>query len=713
MSRKLPRERAPRRAAPRLDSAWPARGRGALAYVLLIGLSSIAYVNAGHPEFFFDSAGALIENPRTVDLPGTLRRLCLSPWSADEQFSHLTFALNYAINRALGRPGFEVAGFLVFNVLVHALNTCLLYTLLRGLCGIAQPDGARPVAVPLVLAALFAVHPLHASSVAYIAQRRGMLATTFCLLGALTYLRWRRGWHPTPVWRSGGLGLILVLCWWLSFRSKSVGLTLPVVLLSLEFCLRAPDRAVLRRYLRYLVPGAVVCLALMVVFLWSRGLLDLAHLRILPYGHAEVSSPWAHFLTESRVFVQYWKLLLLPLPGWMSIDHDFAVSNSLREHGAFMALAFHAVVLAMGVYAARHGYTLAAAGIFWFYATLLPYALVPQSELFVEYKTYLSSIGLILVLAELISRWAARAGPRPAVVTLAVVAAVLLSLTLHRNRIYQSTAGLWADAVTKYPHRLRPRVNLGTALARQGRTDEAIEQFKAALQILPNSYTAHTGLGLALVEKGRLADARPHYEAALAVKPDYADVHINLAILLAQQGMLDEANMHYKEVLRTEPDNAKAHNNLAVNLARQGRSTEALDHFATALRLNPEYAEAYFNLALTLVKEGRLVEAVAHYQAAIRLDAQYAPAYYKLGEALALQGKTADAVAQYQRALQIKPDFAEAHYGLGQALENMGRIEEAGGAYRQVLRWNPEHAGARARLEALAGNRASGQNPSQ
>lgn len=650
--------------------------------MLLVGLSAVAYINAGHAEFFFDSAGTLIANPRTVDLSGTLQRLWRAPFSADEQVSHLTFALSYALNRALGRPGFEVAGFLVFNVLLHALNGCLVYVLLRSLSHTLWPDRPRPVLLPLLLAGLFVVHPLHASSVAYIAQRRGVLATTFYLLGVLSYLRLRSRWRR-PARRSMGrsalLAVTVALCWWLSFRSKSMGLTMPATLLALEFCLRAPDRAALRNYLRYLVSGAVCCVLGMLVFLWAQGLLDPAHLRIRPHGQAEIQAPGLHFLTECRVFVHYWKLLLLPAPQWMSIDHDFAASHGLLEPRTLAAMVFHALLLTLGILAARRRYTLAAMGILWFYLTLLPYALVPQSELFVEYKTYLASVGVVLILAELMTRWAARSGRVPCAATCAIVAAALLGTTLYRNRVYQSDITLWADAAAKYPQRVRPRVNLGTALLEQGRVDPAIEQFNAALQIDPSAYTAATGLGLALAQKGQLDQARQYYGAALAMKPDYAEAHIDLALLLSQQGKLDEANVHYEEALRSAPENDKGHNNLAVNLARQGRTAEALAHFATALRLNPEYAEAHFNLALTLVKEGRLVEAVAHYREAIRLDPQYAPAYYKLGEALALQGQTADAVAQFQRALQIKPDFAE----------------------------------ARARLEALSGNRASGQNPSQ
>jgi protein O-mannosyl-transferase len=681
-------------------AAKSARVWQALAPLILVALSIGTYLNAGHKEFFFDSAGTLIENPRILNVGQTFARLFTAPLSADEQLAHLSFALNYAVNHALGRPGLNVTTFLAFNVLVHALNVCLVYLLLRALLQRLQPAQPTPIGIPLVLAALFAVHPLHASSVVYVAQRRGEMAATFVLLGVLAYLRLR---GVTP-WKWTRTNLLLVgaipLCLWLGYRSKSIALTFPLVILALEFSYLAPNRAALRRYLRYLLPAVLACLALGGVFLWAQGLLELRHLRILPHGQ-QLQSPGLHFLTEARAFVHYWKLLLLPLPVWMSIDHDFPLSTDLLHRGEIFALAFHAALLTLAVLSALRGYVLAAAGVLWFYVTLLPYAIVPQTELLVEYKTYLPSVGLVLILAELLQRRWLHVPQPPKLAATCIVAALLLVTTVRRNVIYQSPVNLWTDALAKYPHSLRPHSNLASVLLKQGRVDEAMTHFEAALQIAPASFTSHTGLGLALVEEGRIDEAIAEYNAALRIDPDYPDAHLSLGTALSRLNRLDEANTHYLAVLSKNPDNPEAHNNLGINLAKLGRDADALEQFAAAVRLRPDYPDAHFNRALTLTRLGRNDEALQDYRTAIRLKPDYFAAHYKFAAALAALGQTEPAIKHYTEALRLRPDLLDAELELGDLLARLGRTAEAASHYQRVLQLNPENAAARHRLTAL------------
>ena len=506
----------------------------------------------------------------------------------------------------------------------------------------------------------------------------------------------------TWTWANLLLAGAIPLCLWLGYRSKSIALTFPLVILALEFSFLAPDRAALRRYLRYLVPAVLACLAIGGVFLWAHGLLDLRDLRILPHGQ-QLQSPGLHFLTEARAFVHYWKLLVLPLPAWMSIDHDFPLSTDLLRRGEIFALAFHAALLTLAVLAALRRYALAAAGIFWFYLTLLPYAVVPQTELLVEYKTYLPSVGLVLILAELLRRRWLHVPQTPKLAVAGIVAALLLVTTVRRNVIYQSPVNLWADALAKYPHSLRPHSNLASALLKQGRVDEAIAHYAAALRIAPASFAAHTGLGLALVEQGRIDEAINQYQVALQIDPDCAAAHLSLGTALSRLARLDEANTHFLAVLSRDPENAEAHNNLGINLAKVGQTAEALEQFAAAVRLRPEYPDAHYNLALTRSLLGRTDEAIQGFRTAIRLKPDSYPAHYKLAAALAVLGQTEPAITHYTEALRLRPDLLDAELELGDLLARLGRTPEAAEHYRRVLRINPEHAEARRRLTALAG----------
>ena len=158
MSRKSPRDTKARKPPHPVEPvASPGRWQQLLPVVLLVVVSCCAYLNADHEEFLFDSAAGAIENHHTRDLAGTTAWLLRHPFSPDAQLAHVTLALNYAVNRALGLKGFEVTTFLIFNVMVHALNACLVFFLLRALLQRVEPGPSLPTWVPLVPALLFAI----------------------------------------------------------------------------------------------------------------------------------------------------------------------------------------------------------------------------------------------------------------------------------------------------------------------------------------------------------------------------------------------------------------------------------------------------------------------------------------------------------------------------------------------------------------------------
>ena len=636
------------------SAAAPGRVRRVLPLVLLMAAACCAYLNAGHEEFLFDSAAGTIERPYVRDLSEAVESLFRAPWRPGGQLTYFTFALNYAVNRALGLPGFEVTGFLVVNVVVHALNGCLVFFLIRVVLQRVDKGRSRSVWIALVPALLFAVHPVQASSVAYIIQRRGTLATMFYLLGVLAYLRARdfpaagraerrtgRGARKAPSgrarawpWRRVLLAAAVPLCYWLSFRSKPLGLSLPLAILALEFCLRAPDRQALRRYLGWMAAGVVATVVGMFAFLWAHDLFDPAGMSIKYWGEAEGWGPWTHFLTESRVFLHYGKLLILPLPRWSCIDHQFPLSTHAGEHYAFVAVVVHGVLLALALVGAWKGRTLAAAGLLWFYIALIPYVVLPQQEVFVEYKTYLPSVGLALILAEGLRLMRFRVPFAAQVTGVALLAGALLATTVSRNVIYRSTFNLWEDAVRKSPGHARPYTNLGMSLTDLGRYDEAVDTLEKSLRLNPKSYKAHNNLGNALLKSGQPAEAISHYAEAVRLKPDFAEAHNNLGFALAGLGRWDEAVAHFEKAIEIDPYFCRGYNNLGTARAREGRREEARRLFRQAIEIDPDYAEAHGNLGNTLAEAGQFDQAIRHYHAALRLKPDLAEARRNLARAL-------------------------------------------------------------------------------
>jgi len=189
---------------------------------------------------------------------------------------------------------------------------------------------------------------------------------------------------------------------------------------------------------------------------------------------------------------------------------------------------------------------------------------------------------------------------------------------------------------------------------------EAIRCCEAVLRGNPNQLDAHNNLGNALVKLGRIDEAIEHYQAVLRREPDHADAHNNLGIALVKQGKLDEAIAHFQEALRLGPNDAQKHGNLGKALAARGRFDDAIRHFVEALRLAPDYAEAHQNLADVLLIQGRKNEAEVHYHAAIQSKPDLAEPRYQLAVILASQGHMAEAVFQWREAVRLSPDWVEA-----------------------------------------------------
>ncbi|MBI4581004.1 MAG: tetratricopeptide repeat protein, partial [Planctomycetes bacterium] len=517
----------------------------ALPCLLLVAITAAAYINADHEQFLFDSAQAdLLAKPAAAGLQ-TFREFWRQPLKPGQHLATLSFALNDAVNRALGMDGLDVTGFLAFNVLVHAVNACLVYLLIRALLRQLEPARPPPVWMPAGLALLFAVHPLAASSVAYIIQRRGSMATLFCLLGLLAWLRARRllagscGTGVPPVRCSDGrarpgwfrpavLILATLLCYWLACRSKETGLTLPIIVALIEFCFRAAGWS-RRRFAAWTFGGLVLYPAAMLVGLWAIGRFNPADAtRLSAFREPLNWGVGSHFLSMSRAVAHFWKLLLLPLPRWCSIDHDFAMSFTLLQHGAVFALALHVALIGLALLAARRGLVLIAFGLLWFYAVQVPYMVLPQWEVFVEYKSYMPSVGFVLVLAGLLQVLRERVSPRIQIGALVVAAVLLLTTTIRRNAIYQSEHNLWADAVAKAPNSFRPLLVFGTVLTKEGRPLEAIPYLTTAWKLAQTDTTATarwkqfyalTNLADALLRTGRGREALPKFQAAADLDP--------------------------------------------------------------------------------------------------------------------------------------------------------------------------------------------------
>jgi tetratricopeptide (TPR) repeat protein len=234
--------------------------------------------------------------------------------------------------------------------------------------------------------------------------------------------------------------------------------------------------------------------------------------------------------------------------------------------------------------------------------------------------------------------------------------------------------------------------NLGAALSDQHRTDEAIAECRKAIELDPREAQAHNNLGNALSDLHKTDEAIAEYKKAIELDPRYALPHNNLGLALSEQGKIDEAIAEYKKAIELDPREALAHNNLGNALSDRHKTEEAIAEYKKAIELDPRDAIPHTGLGVALREQGKIDEAIAEYKKAIELDPRLALPHNNLGSALRDQGNTEEAIAEYRKAIELDPRLALPHIGLGEALRDQHKTDEAIAEFRKAIELDPRLA---------------------
>jgi tetratricopeptide (TPR) repeat protein len=552
----------------------------------------------------------------------------------------------------------------------HALAAALLFAFL------ARATRARwPSAW---VAFLFAVHPLHVESVAWVAERKDVLCAFFWFLALWAYVRYAE--RPG---RGRYAAVLLLFC--LGLMSKPMIVTLPFLLLVLDaWPLHRLSRTAVREKIPFFALAAVSAVATYLVQQASGAVKEMAG---LPLGLRVENA-----LVSCAIYC-----LKTVWPAGLAVFYPYPAGFAWWMVAA-AALAV-AAITALTLRSFRSAPYLAA-GWFWYLVTLAPVIGLVQvgAQARADRYMYVPMVGLSIMLA-----WGAAdlARRRPATrrpIAIAGIATGLAAAALSAAQIQH-----WRNSETLFRHALEVTAdnylaehNLGSYLLEAGRLSEATTHLEAALRIRPDSAQARSDLASALARiPGRLGEAIVEYQAAVRRLPDSAVLHNNLGAALAQTpGGMPEAIAEYRAAVRIDPDYAEAHNNLASALAQTpGGLPEAIAEYRAAVRIDLDYAEAHYGLGVALSKAGgRLPEAAAEFEAALRLRPDYAEAHNNLGVALSqLPGRPTEAIGHFEAALRIQPDYADAHYNLGVALAQIpGRLPEAIAELETALRLRPD-----------------------
>lgn len=724
--------------APPPPSDLPRRFRPAFASTLLVLAVAAVWAGSLSAPFEFDDHASILDNT-------TLRQLWPAAWlrppaTAGETVSgrpvlNLSLALNYAAG------GLDVRGYRATNIGLHGLAALVLFGIARRTllaaqrrrtagvnlsptvtpparrshgqaAGIAAPgddasDG-RATGCALVLALLWAVHPLQTAAVTYVVQRAEVLAALFSLTALYAFIRGVEASAATvdvaaPRGRStrggesarrrGGRGwfAVAVAACLIGVGAKETIAVAPLIILLYDRAFAAGSfRAAWR------ARGGVHA-ALFATWLPLLALVIANHGRGGSAGLGAAVPVGRYALTQIEAIVRYVRLAVWP--AGQVFDYGVPFVSGVGE--VWLQAVLLAAGLAATAWALMRNRPAGWLGAVFFLALAPSSSVVPvATQTMAEHRMYLplAALGALagLGVAEALRR---RSVPRWAGVGVALAVAIAwAAATVARNAVYASELSLWSDTVAKRPDNARAHHNLGRALEVAGRTDEAMVEFGRAIALQPNHVYAHFGLGTALMRRGRLAEAADHFRAALAADPRYASAHVNLGEVLGRLGQTDAAMEEYRAALALEPAAVDAKIDLAALLIDTGGADEAVALLRDAVAAEPALVLARYHLGRALEKMGDGMAAEAAFREAVRLDPRFVPAQVALGNRRAQQGDAAEAERCYREALRLDPRSVAARFGLGNLLAKGQQFEAAMAEYRAALAIEPDHLQARNNL---------------
>jgi len=649
---------------------------------LALGLITLAlYLPAVRHDFIqYDDQQYVTENPRVqAGLTGHGLAWAFGyhagNWHPLTWLSHMLDCQIYGLNPA---------GHHLTNVLLHIASTLLLFLVLNRMTGAVWRSAC--------VAALFAWHPLHVESVAWIAERKDVLSAFFWMLTLGAYVKYvetpKAQNARSKAWYGGALVLFV-----LALMSKPMAVTLPFVLLLLDYWplnrISEPGRVLLEK-IPFFALSAVACV--LTVAAQEQAIVSTAGLPVLQrIAHALVA--YQHYLGA----------MLVPRHLAVFYPYEASISTATVVVSAVVLLFITLLVFRQ---AKRQPFL--AIGWLWFLGTLVPVIGFVQvgEQAWADRYTYLPLIGLFVALVwgvvdltanKRALRWAAVA-----------VGLVLLVATSMQLRHWKNTRTVFehAAAVTRNNH--MAVTLLGSLLAKEGRFDEAKEQYRLALSYKPAYAEGHFFLGHALDQQGQLDEAIAEYNQALRFKPLQEQTHIFLGIALAKQKKYELASVHYRAALKLNPESAVAHNNFARLLHTQGRLDEAIEHYLAALKLDSGLAQAQNNLGILFLQKGRLAEGTDLLRKAARANPGNPETEYNLALALNQQGQWAEAAELFARTVGAATIDPNAHFQFGVALDQLRKTREAMSHYASALLLRADFPEA---LAALSWILATDSNP--
>lgn len=640
------------------------------SWIVLLLAIGVTYYNSFRGQFMLDDIHTFVQNSSPVRKSWPITEDWRALFLQQRPLVNFTFAINYIL------VGSNPWGYHLANLVIHAMAALVLMDLLRRalltprLARHVSPQWARPLA--LTAAAIWALHPVQAQSVTYIIQRSESMMGLFYLLVIYCGLRSIESSQPRRRWWQAAA--VAASC--LGMCSKQVMVTAPLMMLLFDRVLlsRSFRQAIGRSWPMYL--GLLASLGILAGIVLS-----------VPAGTSagfETNNfTWQEYLrTQGGVILHY--LFISVLPVRLCLDLAWPRADSLAAIAIPWAIV---LVLLLGtIWALVRRPVIGLAGA-WFFLILAPTSsFMPIRDAAFEHRLYLSlaAIAAVAVVGGLIlaSKLAHRRGV-PAerfleYFAMAGIAAVVLlgAATISRNSLYGDPLRMWQSVVAVNDRNPRALTLLGQSLRQYDRTDEAIEQYKKALDIDDEYAEAWASLGAACLDKQQWEESLRCNERAIERHSDWTNQLSNIGYAYLKMGQEETARQWFQKVLDIDQTHEHANMNMGTLLMQQGQPAKAIVHFIKSIEAAPENVEAMYQLGLAYEARSDLPSAISQYIRANRIK-ETAKCYVQLGITQGMFGKTDEAIRCFNEAIRLAPRSAVARYRLGLAYASKDNLPRA------------------------------------
>jgi tetratricopeptide (TPR) repeat protein len=688
--RKSQSQRPPQAPPGKTVSTAPAtykRWQIAAVCIVLAVVTVVAYRGVRSNDFLtFDDDVYVVDNPH-VQQGLTMQSIAWAFTSFDQSNWHPLTWISHMVDWSL--YGKNPAGHHITNVCLHAANAILLFLLLLYMTGFLGRSA--------IVAFLFALHPAHVESVAWLAECKDLLCTLFWFAALLAYAWYMR----KPSWKRFAC---VVCCFACALMSKPMAVTLPFTLLLLDYWPLGRITFAQETRAHWFSSLWKLCVdkwLLFVMAVISSVITLLAQRAGGSVGSLQSLPLWIRLCNAAISYWSYVRITFWPDPLRVFYYHE---TNHIMVSAA--VLSFIALILVTAVcwhFRKQRPYCLI--GWLWFLGTLAPVIGIVQvgDQAMAERYTYVPLIGLFISVVWLIGDAFAKF-PKIKVVTQLLAVAVILVCAVKTD----AQVKVWKDTVTLFSHVIEidprgeiPNSSLGVAYERQGKVAEAKEYFERsltynsswsltlsysalclmqsemqthdprnmplakqrldqALSLAPGDPDVLTNMALWYALMGMPKDEEAYSRKAIAAHPDFTKARLYLANALQTQGKLDEAAMECRQAIAFDPHDYLAHSNLGVILGQQGLKQEALKEFRLSLDIEPNQALAHIQIGKIFLETHQLPEAAEEFTQALRFDPADANTHNDLGVALLQLGDDEKAVEQFSEAVRINPAYAEA-----------------------------------------------------